>query len=126
MEKFLKSPSETSSKKRKHSVNPSVLDKYGIAHVSGKGICFVCSIELAEESLKPNKLQRHVETHSNIAVLSEDSRKRIFHHRFRSLTKSQVAYVRHYLRRKRWEFFRIRQLSLLVSKSDISLKVKLS
>ena len=63
MERFLKSPpSETSAKKRKRSINPSFLDKYGIADVSGKGICVVCSKELAEESLKPNKLQRHMET----------------------------------------------------------------
>lgn len=68
MERLLNIPYETSSKKRKRSINPSFLDKYGIAEVSGKGICVVCSIELPEESLKPYKLQRHMKTHANIAV----------------------------------------------------------
>ena len=56
MEKFFKTPTNTSTKKRKRSINPLFLDKYGIADVSGKGICVVCSKELAKESLKPNKL----------------------------------------------------------------------
>ena len=94
MERFLKTPSETSAKKRKRSINPSFLDKYGIADVSGKGICVMCSKELAEESLKPNKLQRHMETHANIAVLSEEARKRIFQHRYENLTKSQAVLSR--------------------------------
>ena len=78
MEKFRKSPSETSSNKRKCSVSPSFLYKYGLADVSGKGLCVVCSIELAEESLKPNELQRHMETHSNSAVLSEEASREFF------------------------------------------------
>ena len=69
MEKFFKTPTNTSTKKQKHSINPLFLNKYGIADVSGKEICVVCSKELAEESLKPNKLQRHMETHANIAVV---------------------------------------------------------
>ena len=56
MEKFFKMPTKTSAKKRKRSINPLFFDKYGIADVSGKGICVMCSKELAEESLKPNKL----------------------------------------------------------------------
>ena len=79
MEKFFKTPTKTSTKKRKRSINP-FLNKYGIADVSGKGICVVCSKELAEESLKPNKLQRHMETHANIVVMSEEARKRVFHY----------------------------------------------
>ena len=47
------------------------LDKYGIADVSGKEICVVCSKELAEESLKPNKLQRHIETYANTTTVRE-------------------------------------------------------
>ena len=58
MEKFFKTH-ENSTKKRKRSINPLFLDKYGIADVGGKGICVVCSKELAEESLKPNKLPRN-------------------------------------------------------------------
>ena len=50
--------------KRKRSINPLFLDKYEIADISGKGICVVYSKELVEESLKPNKLQRHLETYA--------------------------------------------------------------
>ena len=78
MKKFFETPTENSTKKCKRSIIPLFLDKYGIADVSGKGICVVCSKELSEESLKPNKLQRHVETYANIAVLSEKARKRVF------------------------------------------------
>ena len=38
----------------------------------------MCSKELAEGSLKPNKFQRHMETHANIAVMSEEAGKRVF------------------------------------------------
>ena len=65
MEKFFKTPTNTSTKKRKRSINPLFLDKYRITDVSGKRICVVCSKELAEESLKPNELQRHMKTHVN-------------------------------------------------------------
>ena len=91
MEKFFKTPTNTSTKKRKRSINPLFLDKYGIADVSGKRICVVCSKELAEESLNPNKLQRHMETHANIAVMSEEAGKRVFHYRYENLTKSQAV-----------------------------------
>ena len=60
----------------------------------GKGICVACSNELAEESLKPNKLQRYIETHANIAVMSEEARKRVFRFRFENLTKSQAVLCR--------------------------------
>ncbi|XP_042243125.1 protein ZBED8-like [Homarus americanus] len=73
VDRFLKTSSEPATKKRKRSINPSFLDKYGVADVSGTGICVTCSKELAEESLKPNKLQRHMETHTNVAVLSEEA-----------------------------------------------------
>ncbi|XP_064088222.1 protein FAM200A-like [Macrobrachium nipponense] len=66
-------PSETSAKKLKRSFNPSFVDKYGIADVSGKGICVVCSKELAEESLKPDRLQRHMETHLKSLVVDEST-----------------------------------------------------
>ena len=48
----------------------------------------MCPKELAEESLKPNKLQRHMETHANIAVMSKEAGKRVFHYRNENLTKS--------------------------------------
>ena len=96
---------ENSTKKRKRSINPLFLDKYGIAEVSGKGICVVCSKELAEESLKPNKLQRHMETHADIAVMSEEARKRVFHYRYESLTKSQAILCRALSQKEKIEIF---------------------
>ena len=93
MEKFFKTHGKF-HKKRKRSINPLFLDKYGIADVGGKGICVVCSKELAEESLKPNNLPRHMETHANIAVMSEEGRKRVFHYRYESLTTSQAVLCR--------------------------------
>ena len=71
MEKFFKTPTKTSTEKQKRFINPLFLDKYGIGEVSGKGICVVCSKELAEESLKPNKLQRNMETHANIELMAK-------------------------------------------------------
>ena len=53
-----------------------------------------CSKELAEESLKPNKLQRHMETHANIDFMSEEARKRVFRYRYENLTKSQEVLCR--------------------------------
>ena len=105
MDKFLQKSSEPLTKKRKRSVNPSFLDKYAVADVSGRGICVLCSKELAAESLKPNKLQRHLETHANVAVLSEEARRRIFHHRYNSLTKSQSVLTRALSQKEKTEIF---------------------
>ena len=65
----------------------------------------MCSKELAEESLKPNKLQRHMETLANIAVLSEEARKRVFHYRYESLTKSQAVLCRALSQKEKIEIF---------------------
>ena len=54
----------------------------------------MCSKELAEESLKPNKLQRHMETHANIAVMSEEAGKRVLHYFCENLTKSREVLCR--------------------------------
>ena len=88
MKKCFKTPTTTFTKKRKLFINPLFFDKYGIADVSGKEIYVMCSKELAEKSLKPNKLQRHIETHANIAVLSEEDRKRVFHYCYKNLIKA--------------------------------------
>ena len=105
MEKFFKTPTKTFTEKRKRSINPLFLDKYGVADVGGKGICVVCSKKLAEESLKPNKLQRHMETHANIAVMSEETRKRVFHYRYETLTKSQAVLCRALSQKEKIEIF---------------------
>ena len=81
------------------------LDKYGIVDVSGKAICVVCSKKLDEESLKPNKLQRHMETHANITVMSEEARKRVFHYRYKNLTKSQAVLCRALSQKENIEIF---------------------
>ena len=91
MKNFFKTPTKTSTKKRKRSINPLFLNKYGIADVSGRGIYVVCSKELAEESLK---LQRHIKTHVNIAVMSKKARKKVFHYCYENLTKSQTVLCR--------------------------------
>ena len=92
MEKFFKTPTKASTK-QKRSINTLFLDKYGIADVSGKGICVVCFKEFAEESLKPNKLQRYMKTQANIAVMSEEARKRVFRCRYENLTKSLAIFM---------------------------------
>ena len=51
----------------------------------------MCSKELAEKSLKPNKLQTHMKTHANIAAMSEEACKRVFHYLYENLTKSQAV-----------------------------------
>ena len=52
----------------------------------------MCSKELAEESLKPNKLQRYMETHANIAVMSKEARN--FHYRYENSTNAQTVLFR--------------------------------
>jgi len=37
-----------------------------------------CSNEIADESLKPNKLLRYMNTHNDVASLIYDGRKRVF------------------------------------------------
>ena len=68
-------------------------------------MCVVCSKELAKKSLKRNKLQRHMETHANIAVMSEEARKRVFHYRYENLTKSQAALCIALSQKKRLKYF---------------------
>ena len=38
----------------------------------------MCSKEIAEESLKPTKLLRHMNTHKDGASLTDEGRKRVF------------------------------------------------
>jgi len=60
-------PKKQSFKKQKRSVDGSFLGRFGVADISGKAICVMCSKEVAEESLKPNKLLRHMNTHKDMA-----------------------------------------------------------
>jgi len=58
----------------------------------------MCSKEIAEESLKPNKLLRHMNT-QNVTFLTDEGRKHIFKQRFEQLTKCQ-AFLRQSLTKK--------------------------
>ena len=73
----------------KRSIVPSCLGKYGVKEVNGRALCVKCQHVYAAESIKPNKLQRHLETHRNIFALSEDARKRVFEKLAANLDKSQ-------------------------------------
>ena len=94
-----------SYKKQKRSVDPSFLSRFGIADMFGKAICVMCSKEIAEESLKPNKLMRHMKTHANVATLADDARKRVFMQRFDQLTKSQGIMKQSLTKKQRLELF---------------------
>lgn len=85
----------SSSKKSKRNIDPSYLSLYGLADIQGKGICVVCSREIPMESWKPNKLLRHLSTHSSVYNLPEDGRKRTFERLFSQLCKSQSAMTNH-------------------------------
>ena len=65
----------------------------------------MCSKELAEGSLKPNKFQRHMETHANIAVMSEEAGKRVFYYCCENLTKSQAVLCRALSQKEKIEIF---------------------
>jgi len=81
------------------------LGRFGIADVFGKAFCVMCSKEIAEESLTPNKLLRHMNTHKDVASLTDEGRKRVFKERFEQLTKCQ-AFLRQTLTKKqRLELF---------------------
>ena len=56
----------------------SFLGRFGVADIFGKAICVMCSKEIAEESLKPNNLLRHMNTHKDVASLTDEGRKRVF------------------------------------------------
>jgi len=51
------------------------LGRFGVANILVKAICVMCSNEIAEEPLKPNKLLRHMNTHKDVASLTGEGRK---------------------------------------------------
>lgn len=55
-----------------------IWDKYGITDVDGNGVCVVCNKEIPSEFLKPNKLDRHLQTHPLYARLDADGKVRVF------------------------------------------------
>ena len=73
----------------KRSIVPSWLGKYDVKEVNGRALCVKCQHVYAAEFIKPNKRQRHLETHINIFALSEDARKRVFEKLAANLDKSQ-------------------------------------
>jgi len=51
----------TSSTSRKRSYNEVFID-FGFTVLNGKPQCVICNVTLSEESMKPNKLKRHLQT----------------------------------------------------------------
>jgi len=90
-----------SYKKQKRSVDGSFLGRFQVADIFGRAICVMYSKEIAEESLKPNKLLWHMNTHKDVASLTDEGRKRVFKQRFEQLTKCQ-AFLRQSLTKKQW------------------------
>ena len=64
----------------------SFLGRFGVTDIFGKAICVLCSKEIAEESLKPNKLLRHMNTHKDVASLTDEGRKHVFKQPFEQLS----------------------------------------
>ena len=77
-------------------------------------ICVMCSKEIAEESLKPNKLLRHMNTHKDVASLTDEGRKRVYKQRFDNLSQ----------RSNDLSYFHTRQLILLLERSDHTWRVR--
>jgi len=75
-------PKKLSHKKQKRSVDGSFLGRFEVADIFGKAICVMCSKEIAEESLKPNKLFTDMNTHKDVASLTDEGRKRVLMQRF--------------------------------------------
>ena len=65
----------------------------------------MCSKETDEESLKPNKLLRHMNTHEDVASLTNEGRKRVFNQRFEQLTKYQAFLRQSLTKKQRLELF---------------------
>jgi len=49
----------------------------------------MCSKEIAEESLKSNKLLRHMNAHKDVASPTDDGRKHVFKKRFEHISAKQ-------------------------------------
>ena len=65
-------------KKTVRSVKPEFFDLYCIEEVNGKGVCVMCQAAIPNESLKANKLERHMKTHTRVAALDIERRKCAF------------------------------------------------
>ena len=72
------------------SVDGSFLGRFGVADIFGKAVCVMCSKEIAEEPLKPNKLLRHMNTHKDVASRTAEGRKQVLNQRFEQPTKCQA------------------------------------
>ena len=98
-------PKKQSYKKQKRSVDGSFLGRFGVADIFGKAIYVLCSKEVAEESLKPNKLLRHMNTHKDVSSLTDEGRKRVFKLRFEQLTKCKAFLRQSLAKKQRLELF---------------------
>jgi len=98
-------PEKQSCEKQKRSVAGSFWGIFWVAEIFGKAICLLCSKEIAEEPLKPDKLLRHVNTQKNVASLTDDGRKRVFKHRIEQLTVCRTFLRQSLTRKQRRELF---------------------
>ena len=87
----------------------SFLGRFGVADIFGKAICVMCSTDIAEESLNPNKLLKHMNTNKDVASLTDEgvflSRKCVFKQRFEQLTKCQAFLTQTLTKKQRLELF---------------------
>jgi len=102
-------PSRRSKKqsyeKQKRSVDGSFLGRFGVEDIFGKAICVMCSKEIAEESLKPKKLLTDMNTHKDVASLTDEGRKRVLMQRFEQLTKCQAFLRQSNTKKQQLELF---------------------
>ena len=98
-------PKKQPYEKQKRSVDGSFLGRFGVVDIFGKAICVMCSKEIAEESLKPNKLLRHMNTHKDVTSLADEGRKHVFKQRFEQRTKCQPFLRQPLTKKQRLELF---------------------
>ena len=95
-------PKKQPYEKQKRSVDGSFLGRFGVVDIFGKAICVMCSKEIAEESLKPNKLLTDMNTHKDVASLTYEGRKRVSMQR---ITKCQAFLRQSLTKKQRLELF---------------------
>lgn len=100
-----KTNTDSIAKKRSRYINPDFLAQYGITDVDGVPVCVICYKQIAEESLKPNKLQRHLQTHPTVSILGVDARKRVFVKRNNELQKSRNCMTRALTKQQKIDIF---------------------
>ena len=81
------------------------MGRFRVVDIFGKAICVKCSKEIAEESLKLNKLLRLMNTNKDVASLTDELSKRVFKQRFEKLRKCQAFLRQSLTKKQRLELF---------------------